>query len=126
VTETRNNNAPLFITVLCACLGLLTAGAAAAHARQAPYEMAHRYGASAIHLRLAASAASSLQVLHVDERLLPDVAAESQGRTKAVLLRKSEAHAELNQVLTITNLARASLSEPSAKPPQACPSRDEE
>jgi hypothetical protein len=126
VTETRNTNAPLFITVLCACLGLLTTGVPAqAHARQASAEIAH-YRASSIHLRLAASAVSSLQVLNIDKHWLPDVAVQSQCRTEAILLRKSEVHTRLNQVLTITNLPRAALSDEPAKSPKAGLSRDEE
>jgi hypothetical protein len=127
VTENRNTNATLFITVLCACLGLLTAGAPVeAHARQASIEMAHNYRVSSIHLRLAASAVSSLQVLNVNERWLPDIEAQSQSRTKAILLRKRETHTRLNRVLTVTNLPRATLSDQPAKSPNAGLSRDEE
>ncbi|HUQ30730.1 MAG TPA: hypothetical protein VM095_01365 [Pyrinomonadaceae bacterium] len=127
MTENRNTNATLFIPVLCACLGLLTAGAPAeARARQASIEMGHNYRVSSVHLRLAASAVSSLQVLNVNERCLPDIEAQSQSRTKAILLRKREAHTRLNRVLTVTNLPRAALSDESVKSLTAGLSRDEE
>jgi hypothetical protein len=125
VNESRNTNTPLFITVLCACLGLLVVGAPAqGSARQAATEVA-QYGTSAIHLRLAASAVSSLQVLKIDDRWLPDPAAR-EGQPEEILYQNTKALTDNNQVLLITHLPRAALSEQPAKPPKACLSRDEE
>jgi hypothetical protein len=111
VTETKNNNAPVFITVLCACLGLLVVGVPAeANARQASTEMAH-YRASSIRLSLAASVVSSLPALKIDDRWLPASASQGKGWPEIVSYENSKALGEIKQFLNITCLPRASLSD---------------
>ncbi len=127
MNEPRNTNAPFSITVLCACLGLLITGVPAEiNARQAAPEAVYQYVASSSRLRLAASAVSSLQVLNVDARWLPDFAAQAKGQPEVVLYQNTKALTDNNQVLLITHLPRAALSEQPAKSLQACLSRDEE
>jgi hypothetical protein len=110
VTEPRNTNTTLFITVLCACLGLLTISVPAeARTRQAADVSVH-YGAAGIHLRLAASAVSSLQALKTEDRWLPDSAAPAECSGKAKRYPDSTVHTEINQILLVTHLARAGLS----------------
>jgi hypothetical protein len=112
VNEARNTNTPLFITVLCACLGLLTVGAAPAQGstRQAATEVV-QYGASSTCLRLAASAVSTLQVLKIDDRWLPDSVAQAKGQPAEILYQNTKALTDNNQVLVITHLPRAALSD---------------
>jgi hypothetical protein len=120
VNEPRNTNAPLSITVLCACLGLLVIGVPAqAHTWQATTEVAHHYGVSSSRLMLAASAVSNLRVLKVDDHWLPDVAAQAKGQPEANFYHNTKALTDTNQVLLITHLPRAALSEQPAKSPQA-------
>jgi hypothetical protein len=127
VNEPRNTNAPFSITVLCACLGLLMTGVPAeVNARQAATEAVHHYVASSIHLRLAASAVSSLQVRKIDARWLPDLAVQAKGQPEVVFYQNTKALTDPHQVLLITHLPRAALSEQPAKSLQACLSRDEE
>jgi hypothetical protein len=121
VNESRNTNAPFSITVLCACLGLLVIGVPApqVNARQAVTEMAYHYVASPSRLRLAASVVSSLQVLKIDAAWLPDFAAQAKGQPEAILYQNSKALTDPHQVLLITHLPRAALSEQPAKSLQA-------
>jgi hypothetical protein len=125
VNEPRNTNTPLFITVLCACLGLLTVGALPAQGsvRQAATEVA-QYGASSTRLRLAASAASTLQVLKIDDRWLPDSVAA--GQPAEILYQTPEALTDKTEVLLIAHLPRAALSDSPCETAQAGLSRDEE
>ena len=114
--ESRNTNAPLFITVLCACLGLLTAGVPAeANARQAATEAAYHYVASSTQLRLAASAVSTIKALKVDDRWLADFDRQAKGQLDPNLYQNSKALTDSHQVLLVTHLPRAALSEHSAK-----------
>jgi hypothetical protein len=84
---------------------------AQADARQAFAETAH-YRASSIHLSLAASVVSNLPALKVDDRWLPASAAQTDGPTEAVSYQNnSKALDEIKQVLNITCLARAALSD---------------
>ena len=116
MNESRNNNAPLFITVLCACLGLLTTGVPAeASARQAATEVAYHYVASSTQLRLAASAVSTIKVLKVDDRWPVDFDLKTKGQLDLNLYQNSKALTDNHQVLLVTHLPRAALSEDSAK-----------
>jgi hypothetical protein len=116
VNESRNTNAPISITVLCACLGLLIIGVPAqSNVRQTATEVA-QYGAASTHLSLAASVVSSLRVLKIEDRWLPDSAARNEGETGIVPDRKPPTHTPINQVLTVTCLPRAALAASSAKP----------
>jgi hypothetical protein len=116
VEEPRNTNAPLFITVLCACLGLLTAGVPAeASARQAPAEAAYHYVASSAQLRLAASAVTTIKVRKVDDRWLADFDRQTKGQLDPNLYQNSKALTDTHQVLLVTHLPRAALSEHPAK-----------
>jgi hypothetical protein len=127
VNEPRNHNAPFSITVLCACLGLLITGVPAeVNARQATPEAVYHYVASSTRLRLAASAVSNLQVLKVDAAWLPDFAAQAKGQPEVSLYQNTKALINTNQVLLITHLPRAALSEQPAKSLPACLGRDEE
>jgi hypothetical protein len=118
VNESRNTNAPLSITVLCACLGLLIIGVPAeTNARQVATEIAHHYGASPSRLSLSASVVSSLHTLKVDDRWLPDSAVQTKGQPKVSLYQNTKALSDKTQVLLITHLPRATLSEQPAKPP---------
>jgi hypothetical protein len=115
VHESRNTNTSISITVLCACIGLLVIGVPAQGVtRRATTEVA-QYGASSTQLSLAASVVSSFQVLKIEDRWLPDTIASVADRLTIILERKIEAHPALNQVLTVTCLPRADLSDSSAK-----------
>jgi len=120
VNESRNTNTPLFITVLCACLGLLVVGAPAAqgNARQTATEAA-QYGAASTCLRLAASAVSTLQVLKIDDRWLPDSMARGEGQPEEILYQNPKALADKTEVLLITHLPRAALSDSASEPLKA-------
>jgi hypothetical protein len=119
VNEPRNTNPPISITVLCACLGLLIIGVPAqGGVRRVTTEVA-QYGASSTQLRLAASVVSSLQVLKLDARWLSDSAAQGEGQPQVILYSKTQAHTPINQVLNITCLPRAALSDSPAKSPAA-------
>jgi hypothetical protein len=110
VTETKNSNAPI-ITILCACLGLLVAGVPAeANTRRAAAEIAH-YRASSIRLGLAASVVSSLPALKIDDRWLPASAAPTKGQPEVISYQNNKALTGIAQVLLITCLPRASLSD---------------
>jgi hypothetical protein len=127
VNEPRNTNAPLSITVLCACLGLLIIGVPAeVNARQAATEVAYHYVASSTRLRLAASAVSSLQVRKADVPWHPGLAAQATGQPEVKSYQNSKALIDTNQVLLVTHLPRAALSEQPAKSLPAGLSRDEE
>jgi hypothetical protein len=107
------------MTVLAACLGLLIIGVPAqVNARQTAMEVAH-YGTSSIRLSLVASTVSSLQVLKVDDRWLPDVGTRVNNQPERVLYQGPKAPVENNQVLIVTRLPRAALSDLPANPPTA-------
>jgi hypothetical protein len=120
VNESRNTNTPLFITVLCACLGLLMVGVPPAQgsARQTATEVG-QYVASSTRLRLAASVVSSLRVLKIDDRWLPDSATQAEGQPTEILYQNTKPLTNNNQVLLITHLPRAALSDTPAKPLKA-------
>jgi hypothetical protein len=120
VNESRNTNTPLFITVLCACLGLLTVGAlpAEGYVRQTATETV-QYGASSTRLRLAASAVSTLRVLKIDDRWLPDSVAETKGQPAEILYQNTKALTDKTEVLLITHLPRAALSDAPCETAQA-------
>jgi hypothetical protein len=120
VNESRNTNTPISITVLCACLGLLILGVPAqgSSARQAVTEVA-QYATSATRLRLAASVVSSLRVLKIEDRWLPDSAAQAEGQPASILYRKTQIHPAINQFLNVTCLPRAAISDSPAKPLKA-------
>ena len=128
VNEPRNTNAPLSITVLCACLGLLITGAPAqVHARQAwAAAEGQHYVASSTRLRLAASAVSPLQVLKIDLPWLPDFAARAKALPETVLYQNSKALTDPTRVLLITHLPRAALSDLPGEIAAGFLSRDEE
>ena len=118
VNESRNTNAPLSITVLCACLGLLIIGVPAhTNAHQAVTEVTHHYGVSPIRLSLAVSTVSSLHALKVDGRWLPDAAVQAKGQPEVILYQNTKALSDKPEVFLITHLPRAALSEQPAKPP---------
>jgi hypothetical protein len=120
VNESRNTNTPLFITVLCACLGLLTVGAlpAEGYVRQAATETV-QYGASSTRLSLAVSAVSTLRVLKIDDRWLPDSVAETKGQPAEILYQNTKALTDNIELLLITHLPRAALSDAPSETPQA-------
>jgi hypothetical protein len=120
VNESRNINAPLFVTVLCACLGLLVTGVSAeANAPRTVVEVAH-YGTSSIRLSLAASTVSSFQVLNIDDRRASEFTVWSERTIDPLPLNRTQAHPAIDQVLVLTCLPRAALSTDSpAKPFEA-------
>jgi hypothetical protein len=127
VNEPRNTNAPLSITVLCACLGLLIIGVPAhTHARQAATEAGHHYVASSTRLRLAASAVSSLKALKVDVPWLPKFAVQAKGQPASILYQNTKALTDTHQVLVVTHLPRAALSEEPKEIAEGFLSSDEE
>ena len=78
--------------------------------RQAATEVA-QYGASSTCLRLAASAISTLQVLKIDDRWLPDSVAQAEGQPAEILYQNTKALTDKTEVLLITHLPRAALSD---------------
>jgi hypothetical protein len=120
VKATRNTNASLFTTVLCACLGLLIIGtplqAQASRGTAQAYQSAN---ASTLGSGFGASVVASLQKLRVDDRWLPDSAAQAEVLSKEIFYRKTKPLAFNNQVLIVTRLPRAGLSDLSAEQPKA-------
>ena len=96
---------------LAACLGLLIAGAPVeVHSRQSATQLA-QHGTSFACLGLGASAVSSLQV-HWN----PASEIKLEPQSTEILYQNTKALIENNQVLIVTRLPRAGLSDSPAKP----------
>jgi hypothetical protein len=112
VNESRNTNASLFITTLCACLSLLVVGTPLqAQAKLPAPERNQSAYASRIHSGFGASVVASLQKLQLEDQWLPDSVAQVKGQPEEVLYQNARALVEINHVLLITHLPRAALSD---------------
>jgi hypothetical protein len=112
VNESRNTNASLFLTTLCACLSLLVVGTPLqAQAKLPATERNQSAYSSTIRSGFGASVVASLQKLKIEDQWLPDSVAEVKGQPEKVLYRNARALIENNHILLITHLPRAALSD---------------
>jgi len=97
---------------MCACLGVLVAGTPTyAHARRAASEVYRFENASAIRSTFAPSVVVTLRKLKSDGRWLPRPAARDGATAGVNFYQNDKPLASLHQVVTVTRLARAGLSE---------------
>ena len=113
MNATRNTNSSLFSTVLCACLGLLIVGTPLQAYAKLPATAQSAY-ASTIRSGCGASVVASLQKLKIDDRWLPDSVAPLEGQTEVILYQNTNLVPN-NQILIVTRLPRAALSDLPAK-----------
>jgi hypothetical protein len=112
VNAPRNNNASIFTAVICACLGVLVAGAPTyAHARRASSEVYRFESASVIRSTFSPSVVVTLRKLRRDGRWLPRPAARDGAPAGDNFYRNDKPLAALHSRLVVTRLARAGLSE---------------
>ena len=98
------------MAALAACLGLLIAGAAVeVNSREAATQLAHV--SSSARLRSGVSATSSLQV-----HWTPVIEVNCEPLSTEILYQNTKALIENNQVIVVTRLPRAGLSDSPAKP----------
>ncbi|HKQ53419.1 MAG TPA: hypothetical protein VJT74_13675 [Pyrinomonadaceae bacterium] len=116
----RNNNASIFTAVICACLGVAVAGTPLyAHARRASSEVYRFESASVIRSSVTASVAVGLRKVKEERRWLPRPAARWASSTAKNSYRNDHSLASPLQLLVVTRLARAGLSDTSAQSPKA-------
>ena len=126
MNEPKNINASLFTTALCACLGLLAVGTPLqARARLRTAERDQFVYVSTIRSGFGAAVVVSLQKLKAADHWLADSVARVEGQPDELLYQNSKPLIEHNQVLIVTRLPRAGLSDAPAKPLAARLSRDE-
>jgi len=109
----RINNAPLFVTVLSACLGLMVAGASyPAHRTAASVlsEIGQLTGAQYSYNR--ASNQSMKRKVPASASFLLPRAAESENQKQEVLYRNANPLRAGNSILIVTRMPRASLDVP--------------
>ena len=120
MNATRNNNASIFSAVICACLGVVVAGTPLhAHARGARAEVYRFESASVIRDGFEASVVVGLRKLKEERRWLPRPAARASASPAENLYRNDHPLAAPHQVLVVTRLPRAGLSDSSAQSPKA-------
>ncbi|HJU56113.1 MAG TPA: hypothetical protein VJ715_16130 [Pyrinomonadaceae bacterium] len=116
----RNNNASIFTALVCACLGVLVVGTPLhAHTRRASTEVYRFERASVIRTGFEASVVVTLRKLKLDGRWLPRPAVRAEASPDQNFYRHDKPLAALHQVLVVTRLARAGLSDSSAESPKA-------
>ncbi len=117
----RNNNAAIFTAVICACLGVVVAGTPLhAHARGSSAEVYRFESASVIRNGFEASVAVGIRKVKEARRWLPRPAALDAATAPAEnSYRNDLSLASPLQVLVVTRLARAGLSDSSAQSPKA-------
>ena len=117
----RNNNAAIFTAVICACLGVVVAGTPfCPQARGARAENYRFESASVIRNGFEASVAVGLRKVKQERRWLPRPAARAAATAPAEnSYRNDRSLATPLQVLVVTRLARAGLSNASAQSPKA-------
>ena len=114
----RNNNASIFTAVICACLGVVAAGTPL-HA-QARAEVCRFESASVIRDGFEASVAVGLRKVKEVRRWLPRPAARAAASPAENFYRNDRRPlAAPRQVLVVTRLARAGISDSSAQSPKA-------
>jgi len=120
VNAPRNNNASIFTALVCACLGVLVTGTPLhAHARRATTEVYRFESASVIRSGFTPSVVVTLRKLKLDGRWLPRPAVRAEASPDQNFYRNDKPHAALHQVVVVTRLARAGLSDSSAESPKA-------
>lgn len=117
----RNNNASIFTALVCACLGVLVAGTPTyAHARRASTEVYRFENASVIRNRFEASVVVvTLRKLKLDDRWLPRPVPRAEASPEENFYRNHKPLAGPHQVLVVSRLPRAGLSDSSAESPKA-------
>ena len=116
----RNNNAAIFTAVICACLGVLVAGTPlCAQARGGGAEVYRFESASVIRDGFGASVAVGLRKVKQERRWLPRPAARAAAAPAQDSYRNDRPFASPLQLLVVTRLARAGLSNASAPSPKA-------
>lgn len=116
----RNNNASIFTAVICACLGVLVVGTPLhAHTRRASSEVYRFESASVIRSGFEASVVVTLRKLKLDGRWLPRPVARAEASSEKNFYRNDKPLAALHQVIVVTRLARAGLSDSPAESPKA-------
>lgn len=97
---------------MCACLGVLVAGTPTyAHARRAAAEVYRFESASVIRSAFQAPVIVRLRKSKLEGRFVPRPAALDRGTAVENSYRNDKPHAALHQVVVVTRLARAGLSE---------------
>ena len=116
----RNNNASIFTAVICACLGVVVAGTPLhAHARGARAEVYRFESASVIRNGFEAAVVISLRKLKQEPRWLPRYVASASLSPAENFYCNERPLAAPHQLLVVTRLARAGLSDSSAQSPKA-------
>ena len=117
----RNNNTSIFTAVICACLGVLVVGTPTyAHARRASAEIYRFESASVIRNGFEASVVViTLRKLKQDGRWLPRPAVRAEASPEENFYRNEKPLAGPHQVLVVTRLPRAGLSDLPAESPKA-------
>ena len=117
----RNNNASIFTALVCACLGVLVAGTPLhARARGARAEVYRFESASVLRGRFeAAVVVVSLRKLKLEDRWTARPAPRAAASPAENFHLQDHSFADPLQLLVVTRLARAGLSDSSAQSPKA-------
>lgn len=107
----RNNNAPIFVTVLSACLGLIVAGAPSRVHRTASSVLSEIAAATSVNLSYSHSSKQTLRLAATFAPSPLTFVSQSETEPSRILYQSRTPLAASNRILVVTRLARASLND---------------